>query len=283
MIINESAPAKINLGLRITDKRIDGYHEILSVFQTVGICDELSIQNTGKERLVCNVSAIPADTDNLVIRAEELFCTRYDIDERLYFSLEKNIPIGAGLAGGSSDAAAALRGLRSYYGLKISDRELKDIAAELGSDIPFQIKGGTAVVSGRGEMIREVKWPFDFTYVIVYPDFEVSTAWAYRNLTDYGENIEQYRAMTQKLINGTITSDEFLASLINDFEPTVFREYPVLARIKQQLLDAGANASLLTGSGSSLIGIFIDESDAVSCADKLQEDYPGVYSAQAYY
>ena len=282
MIKYESAPAKINLGLCITDKRTDGYHNILSVFQTVGLCDELSIQDTGKERLVCNINTIPVDTGNLVMKAEELFCSRYGIDERLYFALEKNIPTGAGLAGGSSDAAAALRGLRNYYGLDVSDDDLKEMAAELGSDIPFQVKGGTAVVSGRGEIIHEVKWPFDFTYVIIYPGFEVSTQWAYRKLTDYNNNTEPYRAMTQKLIDGTIAVNEFLASLVNDFEPTVFGEYPVLARIKQQLLDTGANGSLLTGSGSSLVGIFTDESDAVSCADKMQEDYPNVFSAQIY-
>lgn len=283
MTIHEHAPAKINLGLSITGKRPDGFHDIISVFQTVNLCDTLRLSTGSDKRLACTNPAIPDGPENLVLRAEKLFCEQHDISEYIHFTLDKRIPVGAGLAGGSSDAAAALRGLRSYYGLDITDKKLKDMAARLGSDIPFLINGGTAVVSGRGEIISEIEWPFDFTYVIVYPGFGVSTDWAYGNLDLTGCNSEEYRAVTDQLIEGGIGADDFLQALSNDFEPTVFKEYPVLAEIKKRFLEYGAGASTLTGSGSSVLGVFANEQDAHRCEKILKTDYTDVFTVKAYF
>jgi len=283
MTITEHAPAKINLGLSITGKRPDGYHDIISVFQTVNLCDTLRLSTGSDKRLVCNNRDIPDGPENLVLQAEKLFCEQHDIPEYKHFTLEKRIPVGAGLAGGSSDAAAALRGLRNYYGLEISDDKLKELAARLGSDIPFLINGGTAVVSGRGEIISEIEWPFDFTYVIVYPGFGVSTAWAYGNLDLTESDHEEYRAVTDQLIEGGNGIDDFLQALSNDFEPTVYKEYPVLAEIKKRLLEYGADASLLTGSGSSVLGVFRNELDAHRCEKILKTDYTYVFTVKAYF
>ena len=282
MTINEHAPAKINLGLSIAGKRPDGYHDIVSVFQTVNLCDTLRLSTGSEKRFVCNNRDIPDGPENLVVQAEKLFCELHDVSENIQYTLDKSIPVGAGLAGGSSDAAAALRGLRRYYGLDISDNKLKDMAAELGSDIPFLINGGTAVVSGRGEIIREIEWPFDFTYVIVYPGFGVSTAWAYGNLDLTECDSEAYRAVTDQLIEGGLGADDLLQTLSNDFEPTVFKKFPVLAEIKKRLLRYGADASFLTGSGSSVLGVFSDEQDAHRCEKILKSDYTDVFTVKTY-
>jgi len=267
----ENAPAKINLGLKITGKREDGYHNILSIFQTVDLYDELEITSTNKPGLLCTHPEIPAGSENLVIKAEKLIREKIGNLPRVHFNLEKRIPIGGGLAGGSSDAAAALRVLRTFHNVDISYNMPSEYAPLLGSDVPFLIKGGTSVVSGRGEIIAPVEWPFDFIYVLVYPKFAVSTAWAYGNIKKVGNNDSTYQKMTEKLIAGTLEVDEFFEVLTNDFEETVFKQYPILNSIKIQLMQNGARKALLTGSGSTVFGIFEDEKSASHCAEILTE------------
>ena len=182
MPVKEKAPAKLNLGLRILGKRGDSYHNILSIFQTVDLYDELNLISSVEPGLECTGDGIPPGGDNLILKAEERFRACFGIESHMHFSLKKRIPVSAGLAGGSSDAAAVLRGLRQFYGIEISDMALHECVAELGSDIPFLLQGGTAIVSGRGECVTFVKWPFKLTYVIVYPGFGISTAWAYESL-----------------------------------------------------------------------------------------------------
>ncbi|MFC1508991.1 4-(cytidine 5'-diphospho)-2-C-methyl-D-erythritol kinase [Candidatus Omnitrophota bacterium] len=272
MTLQETAPAKINLGLSITGKRADGYHTILSVFQTVGLCDILRLSSSCPGELVCNHPDVPTDQKNLILKAETLFCEKYGIKERTGFILKKKIPVGGGLGGGSADAAAALRGLRSLYGIDAENETLKEIACALGSDIPFLVIGGTAVVSGRGEVIKEVQWPFNFYYVLVAPGFGVSTAWAYSRVSRYGENADAYGSMTDKLLNGTLSRDEFFGALNNDFEPAVFDRYSVLDDIKHRLLKLGACRALMTGSGSTILGIFDDNEEADMCGRSLSDD-----------
>ena len=270
MTVCEKAPAKINLGLCITGRRADGYHDILSIFQTVDLCDTLTINSAGSGRLTCDAADVPPGADNIVLRAEELFYAQFGISERVNFTLEKRIPVGGGLGGGSSDAAAALRGLRTAHGIDASDDELCGIAGRLGSDIPFLIKGGAAVVSGRGEVIAEAHWPFDLTYVLVYPGFGVSTAWAYGSVKNYGGNYKRYLKVTEKLLGGVLSQDEFFDAVSNDFEPVVFGSYPVLEDIRNELLTHGARRALLTGSGSTMVGMFEESGAARACTTKMQ-------------
>lgn len=281
MLVEEVAPAKLNLGLRILGKRADGYHNILSIFQTVSLCDELKLTASPVPGLVCNVKDVPAGEENLVLRAEKLFMDSFTISSRLNFNLKKNIPAGAGLGGGSSDAAAALRALRRFYGGGIPDTVLTTCASKLGSDIPFLIKGGTAIVSGRGECLTYVEWPFNFIYVIVYPGFGISTAWAYNTLGKFAEDDRAFEAVTEKLKRGNLETGEFFSALRNDFEPTVFTKYPVLVNIKNRLLEYGAHAALLTGSGSSVFGIFDDECVSLRCVQLLKDDCKSVFTARA--
>ena len=218
MTVIENAYAKINLGLKVIGKRKDGYHDIFSIFQTVDLHDDLIITFSEKPGLECSNPEVPTDSANLVKKAEELFFNKYGNVPILHFKIIKRIPVGAGLAGGSADAAAALRGLRVFYDLDVTNDMLYDFAYELGSDIPFLLRGGTAIVSGRGEIIEHIEWPFDFTYIIVYPKFAISTKWAYENLEkNIGMDNGAFKEMTYKLKESFVSSDEFLNVLENDF------------------------------------------------------------------
>ena len=273
----ESAPAKINLGLSILGKRLDGFHDILSVFQTVGLSDFLCLDSEGDTPLYCSHPTLPTGRGNLILQAEERYNERFGVTGRVYFQLEKRIPVGAGLAGGSSDAAAVLRALGVFHGLDATDSDLAEIGAELGSDVPFMLRGGTAVVSGRGEIVESVQWPFDFTYVIVFPGFGVSTAWAYGSLEALGLKADIYRGMTEALKCGTLDKGSFFNALVNDFEPVVFGKHPRLAKIRDRLIECGASVALLTGSGSSLIGIFEDEFVAHASARSFSDGTSSVF------
>jgi len=274
----EKAPAKLNLGLRILGKRPDGYHDILSVFQTVTLTDSLCLEQSECVEFICSDFTIPLGSDNLVLRADELFSHAVGKTLPARFRLEKNIPVGAGLGGGSSDAAAAFRGLARFHGTSSAgDDVLYRTACALGSDIPFLIRGGTAVVSGRGENVEFVPWPFDFTYVIVYPGFGVSTVWAYGSLDGFHDDGGVYHDMTERLRAGTLSEDVFFAALVNDFEPTVIRNYPTIGEVKARLTAYGARASLMSGSGSSVFGIFDDSAAAGKCAVTMKNDFSEVF------
>ncbi len=281
MTIIENAPAKINLGLKILGKRWDGFHDILSIFQTVDLCDELVLSDSRRPGLDCGASDIPDGPENLVLRAERCFREGRDGASPLHFTLRKRIPVGAGLGGGSSDAAAALRGLARFHGTEGAPENFLPVcAAKLGSDVPFLLKGGTAVVSGRGERVVNVEWPFDFTYVLVYPGFGVSTAWAYGQVREYSGDGGAYGGMVRDLEAGTLSGEALLDALSNDFEKVVFPEYPVLEEIRSLLREHGADAALLTGSGSTMLGVFTDEDAAEACAGSLRGGDFSVFMAR---
>ncbi|MDP2983935.1 MAG: 4-(cytidine 5'-diphospho)-2-C-methyl-D-erythritol kinase [Candidatus Latescibacter sp.] len=282
MVVTEKAYAKINLGLKILRKRDDGYHDILSLFQTVHVHDTLYISDKETPGLESSGPDVPQGEDNLILRAEKVFTAFLGINTRAHFQLNKRIPLGAGLGGGSADAAAALRGLRRFYHAhSLSVTAMEEMSAKLGSDVPFLLKGGTAAVTGRGERIAPIDWPFDFTYVIVYPGFAVSTEWAYRSLKGFSGNSDSFFGMIGQLQAGTLRKDELFRVLVNDFESIVLPEYPVLGEIKTGMLAQGARASLLTGSGSSMVGIFENEHEACRCAGKFRNEQWSVFTVKA--
>jgi 4-diphosphocytidyl-2-C-methyl-D-erythritol kinase len=281
-LVLEKAYAKINLGLKITGKRDDGYHDILSLFQTVNLHDTLSISDTEAPGLECDLPDIPPGEDNLILKAEKVFDEFMGIDARARFLLNKRIPLGAGLGGGSADAAAALRGLRRFHrAFSLTIPMLEEMSAKLGSDVPFLLRGGAAVVTGRGERIAPIEWPFNFIYVIVYPGFAVSTGWAYHSLRGFPDNFNDYSGMIAKLQAGKLLKDELFSALTNDFESLVLREYPVLCEIKKRMLAQGADVSILTGSGSSMVGIFEDEYEARRCAGMFRNEQWSVFTVKA--
>ena len=255
--ISFKTPAKVNLGLHVLSKREDGFHELETFFQMVNWCDEIKIEclSRGLE-LVCNQPDIPTDDGNLVIKAAHILQTRYpDRCKGARIHLNKNIPHGAGLGGGSGNAAGVLLGLDYLWGLNLKREDLISMAAELGSDVPFFLFSPCAIGRGRGEILEPVKSSIRFYILMVYPGFSVSTASVYGNLklklTKRENNIS--------ILKNFLLRSEYAqlgAAWCNDLEPFVFKEHPGLSEIKKEMLAFGAKGALLSGSGSTVFGIF---------------------------
>ena len=247
--VRERAYAKINLGLKVLGRRPDGYHNILSVFQTVDLSDSLRFEpsTVGSTQIVCDHSGVPTGPENLVHRAIEVLRSATGIRKGVRVILKKRIPMGAGLGGGSSDAAAALRALNRAWGLALSPEALRELAGRLGSDVFFFLSPGTAVVSGRGEQVRYISWPEDAFYVLVNPGFEVSTRWAYDNLRIGLTERSAYISFMGSTEGREIRASRLFACLENDFMPLLAATYPEVERIRSALDRYGPLACSLSG------------------------------------
>jgi len=271
-LVTEKAFAKINLGLKILGKRPDGYHEICSLVQTVNLSDLIHFRIADSTSLSCSDQAVPVDGKNLIQKAVDLFFENIDTPRRHYeIDLEKIIPVGAGLGGGSSDAAATLRCLNRLNDYPFDAENLRSLGAQLGSDVPFLVEGGTAVMRGRGEKINQVLWPHDIYYTLVYPNVAISSSWAYQQIgSDLTEN-HQYINIMSSLSGGCIELWDLLKCLENDFIPIVENAYPIVATIRSRLQSAGALISSLSGSGSTIYGLFDDRNAALKACYELRE------------
>ena len=270
-LLVEKAYAKINLGLKVLGRRPDGYHEILSVAQCVDLADVLYFEFASSDQLTCSLDSLSVGPDNLVRRTVDAFRAQLDRPAQSFrIHLEKNIPIGAGLGGGSADAAAALRVLNRLYNQPFSNADLRQIAATLGSDIPFLVEGGTALLRGRGEILEELNWEGAVFYVLAFPEVEVSTAWAYEQLGSILTESTPYFNFTASLSGGCIDHDRLFEVLENDFTPAVDRTYPIVADLRSQLDRVGARATSMSGSGSTVYGIFDDRKTASQAQSALQ-------------
>jgi 4-diphosphocytidyl-2-C-methyl-D-erythritol kinase len=249
------APAKINLFLKVLGKRSDGYHDVFSLVQAVNLYDTLVIENSHQTfELIVDNPRIPADQSNLVWKATELLRREAGFREGVRISLEKKIPMGAGLGGGSSDAAAALKGINSFLGLGLSNSELMELGARIGSDVPFFFSTGTALVSGRGETVDNVTATLDYGIILVVPDFEIQTAKAYQELrfflTTYSD-----RPTFNLALNGLDFFDT-LNRIGNDFQAMVEDQHPLVSSCLRTIREMGAKYVSLSGSGSSFFGLF---------------------------
>jgi 4-diphosphocytidyl-2-C-methyl-D-erythritol kinase len=272
------APAKVNLYLRITGRRPDGYHLLDSVMVPVSLYDELEItaeqQTTTGEGLfpeisvTCNVPALPTDETNLAYRAAALFCQEAQVHPEITIALHKRIPFGAGLGGGSSDAAAVLKGLNVLFSRRFSERQLCSLAVRLGADVPFFIPCQPARVEGVGEILSPVPALPQRWLVIVVPPFGVSTPWAYLQFDALPAATELASSELRQFAYGHWPSS---GCLINDLERAVVPAHPEIRQIKGQLLQAGADEALMSGSGSSVFGIFSRKETAERAAVLLQE------------
>jgi 4-diphosphocytidyl-2-C-methyl-D-erythritol kinase len=245
--------AKLNLALRILYKRPDGYHELRSVFQTISLADEIRIGFRKARRTEIRMSGNVDIPDNLVVRAARLCLEEMKVPAAVDFELHKRIPMGAGLGGGSSDAAAVLLALPALASKVIPTERLIPLAAQLGSDVPFFLLGGTAAVLGRGEELYPLEDLRARHVLVVSPEVHVSTPDAYRALSAQltAESIQPKLAGFQAgLWSGG------MGSVSNDFEEVVFEQHPRLKSIRSRLLRAGATTALMTGSGSSIFGVF---------------------------
>ena len=270
-LLVEKAYAKINLGLKVLGRRPDGYHEILSVAQCVDLADILYFEAASSDQLTCSLDGLSTGPDNLVYRAVEAFRARLDRPaQSFHIHLEKNIPLGAGLGGGSADAAAALRALNRLHDQPFSNADLRQIAATLGSDIPFLVEGGTALMKGRGEILEALSWEGTVFYVLAYPGVEISTAWAYGQLSPILTENSPYFNFIVSLSGGCVDHDRLFEVLENDFTPAVDRAYPIVAELRSQLDRVGARATLMSGSGSTVYGVFDDRKTASQAQSALQ-------------
>ena len=268
MKIKFKTPAKINLGLHIHGKREDGFHELETIFQMVSLFDdvELELLSSGI-KLECDTPGIPTDDTNLVCKAALLLRKSYQVEGKgVSIRLKKKIPFGAGLGGGSGNAAGVLMGLNRLWDLNIEREKLFTLAAELGSDVPFFLTSPCALGKGRGERLKVLEPCSKFQVLLVFPGFPIATSWVYQNLrlklTKRPNNISILR---KNLSLSNITS--LGSQLYNDLESVVIQKFPEVKVVKDELWAWGALGVLLSGSGSAVFGIFDDPEKAqVACA-----------------
>ena len=260
-MITVEARAKINIDLRVLAKRPDGYHELRTIFQTISLADSIGIEYQPGLRSEIEIEGNVVIEENLIARAARLVFQETGLSGRVHFTLEKRIPMGAGLGGGSSDAAAVLRALPRAMGGAIAPDRLHEIAASLGSDVPFFLYGGTAVGLGRGEEVYPLPDLPALSGLLVTPEIHVSTPDAYRALS---ARLEPGSATAKLAAFARVAWTENLALARNDFEEVVFEVHPELAGIRTALDSAGAVCARMTGSGSAVFGLFRDKATAVA-------------------
>ena len=275
----EGAYAKLNLTLDVLGKREDGYHDLQSVMQTVSVRDDIEIDvGTGKPwKLICDKEGIPCDERNLAWKAAKVYCEAMNKDpDGLEIRITKRIPSGAGMGGGSADAAAVLRALNDHYGNPLSIFALAELGAQVGSDVPFCVICGTAMCEGRGERIRKLPDMPDCIFVVCKPEFSVSTPELYRKIDEVTiADRPDNRAMESALLAGDL--EKIAHGLCNVFDPVVTADHLELNYIKSIFHQYGAVGYQMTGSGSACFAIVSEfEVAAVLCA-MLKENYPNVF------
>lgn len=270
-------PAKINLGLSILFKRDDGYHELETLFQMVGLYDEMEMENLASGiELHCDHPGIPNDESNLVWQAarllQETFPGRVKSGARI--KLTKAIPVGAGLGGGSGNAAGALMGLNTLWDLGLTRRDLQELAPKLGADVAFFLSSPCALGRGRGERLTPIRPAKKFHVILIYPRFPVAASWAYENLNLKLTKTQNNISILEKFLAQSDIS-HVGASLHNDLEPVVIKRFPEIQALKDQLRASGAEGTLMSGSGSAVFGIFDNletAEDAFASLDKDNRD-----------
>jgi len=275
----EGAFAKINLTLDVLGKREDGYHDLKSVMQTVSLRDDIEIDiGTGKPwRLKCDKEGIPCDQRNLAWKAAKLYCDTMGKDpDGLEIRITKRIPSQAGMGGGSADAAAVLRALNAYYGNPLSVFALAELGAQVGSDVPFCVVGGTCMCEGRGELLRKLPDMPDCIFVCCKPEFSVSTPELYRKIDEVAiPRRPDHMAMESALIAGDL--EKVARNVFNVFDPVVTAEHPELNYIKSLCHQYGAFAYQMTGSGSVVFAMVSEFEVAAVICSMLKDNYPNVY------
>ena len=270
--IKVAARAKINLGLDVVRRREDGYHEVKMIMQTVALHDTLTIGRIPEKeiRIRTNVGDIPVDEHNLIYKTARLMMEHYPIAEGIEVYLEKVIPVAAGMAGGSTDAAATFTGMNELFQLGATQEELRELAVQIGADVPYCIMGGTALSEGIGEILTPLPQPPQCHLVIAKPDIYVSTKYVYENL--HANELTHHPdidGMIQCIRNGELKK---LAGMMeNVLENVTVQEYPVIEEIKRIMREQGALNALMSGSGPTVFGLFEHKKDAEKAVDVLQQ------------
>ncbi len=262
------APAKVNIGLRVIRKRSDRYHDIETVFYPIHLADELEISKSDKHEFYSNIE-LEKDA-NLCLSALNFFCERTGIHAEVKMVLKKNIPIGSGLGGGSSDAAAVLLALQELYGGPLCEIELHDIAVQLGADVPFFLKKVPSFATGKGELVEPINYRIERYILTATPDLSISTALAYSLVTPTGRG---KRSLADSLLELGDCYQDYKNFVVNDFETPVFEKFPVIGQIKSVMYSQGAEFALMSGSGSSVYGFFERREDAEKVSDSLKQKF----------
>lgn len=262
------SPAKVNLFLKVLSKRPDGYHEILSLMQPVSLYDELTVEVEEGDGIVVSAdhAGVPGGKDNLAYRAADLVLRETGLKRKVSIFIGKRIPVGAGLGGGSSNAATVLMGLNSFLGSPVKEQRLMELGASIGSDVPFFILKTPAIATGRGEVLKRVKLP-RYGYVLVNPGFHVSTAWAYNNLDLTKKPEDNILMYSEETLGSVHDIKDFLQ---NDLEAVTAGRYPEISAIKGALVEAGALGSLMSGSGPTVFGVFSETGKAEEAFQRLK-------------
>ena len=266
LIIN--TPAKINLGLNILRKRDDGYHDIETFFYPINLFDTLTFSESTEFKFICSNQEL-SNGKNLVVRAKEFLENELHVKIKIKIKLEKRIPVGAGLGGGSSDAAAALLGITKFLSLQVDNSVLFNLAVKLGADVPFFLNPHPSYAESKGDYITSLNCKLRYPILIVNPGIHISTKWAYEHVVPSTPTYQ-----LKKLIDDCELDFLFMQNKIkNDFEPIVLKVYPEIGYIKKEFYKLGAMFNLMSGSGSSVYGIFSNYKKAVHALEIFQNKY----------
>ncbi len=275
MRLEKKSPCKVNLILNILGKRADGFHELETVMQPVNFCDELAFERAGNSiQLSCSDTSLPTDARNLVFRAATKFLAAAEISDGVKIHLEKKIPLAAGLGGGSGNAATTLLALNELFGQPLTLAKLDELAASLGSDIPFFLYGKPALAVGRGEKVATLEnFPAlrGKAFFLIHPGFGIATPWAYQNLARFPAALNGEKGRAQKLIAKLQTEDLRAAAddFYNSLEAPALEKFPVLSLYQEFLREQGALAALMSGSGSTTFAI----AENLAAAETLVEQF----------
>jgi 4-diphosphocytidyl-2-C-methyl-D-erythritol kinase len=245
-------PAKINFGLNVIAKRSDGFHNIETIYYPVDICDTITFSESDKFIFETDNETLNSEKDNIILKAISVLEDHSKKKLNVKIHLSKKIPIGAGLGGGSSDAAAVLKTLNNLFRLNIDSLKLNEIAANIGSDVPFFLNPYPSFATSRGEVLEQINFKIDYAIFLINPGIFVSTKWAYEKVKPGKSSlslIELYR-------RGKLKPENFREYVTNDFERTVMEEFQAIRKLKEELYEMGADFALMSGSGSSLFAIF---------------------------
>ena len=266
------SPAKINLFLKITGKRPDDYHELVSLMCGISLRDRVVLRlKKDSISVTCSYPGVPEDGTNLAARAAAKFYEHHPVSERVAIEIEKQIPVGAGLGGGSSNAATVLNGLNLYYDQPLTPAELRVLGATIGADVPFFLFGRPALASGIGDRLTAFEGLDQRKVLVIYPGFGIPTAEVYKKLNLGLTKCENHLKSLFLKQNGFIPAQH----LCNDLEAVVIKRYPEISAVKKSLMKYGAEGALMSGSGSSVFGLFAESKTARTAAEALAPRYGG--------
>lgn len=281
-MLQEQAWAKLNLSLDVTERRQDGYHNMAMIMQTVSLKDDIRIlpNDSGRVTARCNLPFIPGDERNLTVKAALRYLKAVDSRQGMLIDAVKHIPVGAGMGGGSADAAAVLRALNRFFGAPLSLAELEDLACDVGSDVAFCVAGGTAFAAGRGELLSPLPSPPPCRFVICKPEFSISTPELFRKLDQVSL---RRHPDTAGLIDALEHGDlgKLSRRMYNVFEDVEDRRLRSVSAIKSVLLDYGALGAVMTGTGSAVFGVFREDAETDELCSALRREYGFCESAVA--